>query len=830
MARATLQQTIDERRLVQIRRIGWTPCASDPFEFDCADCDIGWTDCRMRSDPDLRIFRAFQQQTELVNELREVETTGSPAPLLVEIDHTLRRQGAPTPIVVLSAILSRSPNIPVSVSAIMGIIRGSDRIEVSTTGMAWFKSERSVEAKEPEPRWYRDGHVHGGAIAQQVGRSSKVDRSGQHLKFKKLTALRYLSEFDSPAKARRAIEQVVSRNLHPFMDRLDLTLADVSRLSASASAVQLEPSSDEIKEENRTLLTAMYADQLLDSTDFDANAEDYRELADQLTVDNLALVSRTAMAQSNGRHPGYADLMQEGTIGMMTAIEKYDPYLGYAFSTYATWWIWQAITRAKADLGQTIRFPVHVQETLGKLYRATDELKRDRRKDDSDVELDEELPDQELADAVKMPLSKIQELLERPQVQISLDEAMVEIESRGIDRFMEYEHPSEAISLQSNYDTSEVINEVLLTLSKRERDVIRLRFGLTDGQTRTLEEIGRQYSVTRERIRQIESKALRKIRQPSRARKLCNLLEGPFVPARELQPNMDKSILADNREDEKSATHDHQADDLEVRVESDHTFRVVEVENVGQTKTNNLFGRQGHLSCTVCSKQFAGIKSGIKSGKKHLRKDHPSEGRLSCTVCGQQFGATSSSRQARKHLRKRHFGEDYNEPTERLDASLEHPETTQRPKHRAPESRGLGLANPLIKSRPRDLKCPLCNHQAISPGNYDLHESIDHDGVDVYEPNSSDQVLSSAEHEETPGIIEYATLVQLGYSGSNPRNQRWKLLTKIAIPKYGRDAVAAMIKDFIGRFESKGGYFSRVIFEWSYDFDRVEKLSRKDQP
>jgi RNA polymerase primary sigma factor len=267
---------------------------------------------------------------------------------------------------------------------------------------------------------------------------------------------------------------------------------------------RMEDATEEEKEEIRSDIKEL-------QKQVDAGSDAKKRLAEA----NLRLVVSIAKRYV-GRGMLFLDLIQEGNLGLIKAVEKFDYRKGYKFSTYATWWIRQAITRAIADQARTIRIPVHMVETINKLIRVSRQLLQ---------ELGREPTPEEIAEEMNMPVDRVREILKISQEPVSLETPIGEEEDSHLGDFIKDDNvpvPADAAAFTL---LKEQLEEVLGTLTEREQKVLTLRFGLEDGRARTLEEVGKEFNVTRERIRQIEAKALRKLRHPSRSRKLKDYLE-----------------------------------------------------------------------------------------------------------------------------------------------------------------------------------------------------------------------------------------------------------------------------------------------------------------
>ena len=299
---------------------------------------------------------------------------------------------------------------------------------------------------------------------------------------------------------RMYLKEIGKVNLLSSDEEIELAQAMDAGNAAKSQLEELEAAGEEIPDEVRTELN---------------RAIKKGERAKQrLAEANLRLVVSIAKRYV-GRGMQFLDLIQEGNLGLIKAVEKFDYTKGYKFSTYATWWIRQAITRAIADQARTIRIPVHMVETINKVIRVSRQLLQELGHDPSPEEIAEEM---------SMPVERVREILKIAQEPVSLETPIGEEEDSHLGDFIPDEDASEPAEAASFTLLKEQLVEVLSTLTPREEKVLKLRFGIEDGRTRTLEEVGKEFNVTRERIRQIEAKALRKLRHPSRSKKLKDFL------------------------------------------------------------------------------------------------------------------------------------------------------------------------------------------------------------------------------------------------------------------------------------------------------------------
>jgi len=316
-------------------------------------------------------------------------------------------------------------------------------------------------------------------------------------------------ETDDEEEAARALERVLDAEGAPVDDPVRMYLREIGRVRLLKGAEEVELAQamrDGDAEIERQRGGAPYDQEII------ARGMEARR---KLTEANLRLVVSVAKKYM-GRGMSLLDLVQEGNIGLIRAVAKFDHTKGYKFSTYATWWIRQAITRSIADQARTIRIPVHMVETINKVLRVSRRLLQENSREPTSGEIGLELD---------LPADKVREIMKVSQTPVSLETPVGEADDSNLGDFIADEGgeaPPDAASFQMLRESME---DVLGTLSERERLVLRLRFGLDDGRNRTLEEVGKEFSVTRERIRQIEAKALRKLRHPSRSHKLRDYLD-----------------------------------------------------------------------------------------------------------------------------------------------------------------------------------------------------------------------------------------------------------------------------------------------------------------
>ncbi|MDO4459556.1 MAG: RNA polymerase sigma factor RpoD [Clostridia bacterium] len=357
-----------------------------------------------------------------------------------------------------------------------------------------------------------------------------------------------IGEIDiDPEHIEKLYEELENQGIEVIDDTADITLTDAELSKASSTSagsdvedydIGIGADGIAIDDPVKVYLKEIGRVQLLSAEEEKQLAVDIKEGSDaeakkERTVDDLRAIrrgeaARKRLSEANlrlvvsiakrylGRGMQFLDLIQEGNLGLIKAVEKFDYTKGFKFSTYATWWIRQAITRAIADQARTIRIPVHMVETINKVKKASSQLLHINGHEPSA---------EEIADVLDMPVEKVREIMRVAQEPVSLETPIGEEEDSHLGDFIPDDDAPAPADAASHTLLKETLADVLGSLTEREEKVLRLRFGLEDGRPRTLEEVGKEFNVTRERIRQIEAKALRKLRHPSRSKKLKDFLD-----------------------------------------------------------------------------------------------------------------------------------------------------------------------------------------------------------------------------------------------------------------------------------------------------------------
>ena len=473
----------------------WNPCIADPVRFDCRDCTIGPdVDCRYRTDETLRHERAarlggsgglFEDGEE-----RAVEALGVVRAALVQ-------QRMALPATALVSLLPSQLASAIQAEQIEVILRQTPGIRETSPGMfKWQGGDGSA------PSGISADLSTGAAIARMLDEYPPQAPGLRRAMLKRLEALRRLGEFARADAARDAITARVDRLSTSVLQREGWRLADAAALATNGSLVAPKwESGSENQAERREFLGGICALNII--SEFEAVDARYAELRAELLCTNIRLLASEARKYSRGAFLQYSDIFQAGFEGLDRAIDRYDPYLGYEFSTYATNWVRQAITRTIANEERAIRIPVHAVEALGRMEASEEDLSRRLGRRPRAVEV---------AEAAGMTVEQV-EVLSRASQQLSpLSDQVRE----------ELQDPGDALGEVESSVAGAALREILESaLTERERRVIERRFGFGDDEPRTLEEVGQEFGVTRERIRQIQVKALRKLQSRGRERLLA---------------------------------------------------------------------------------------------------------------------------------------------------------------------------------------------------------------------------------------------------------------------------------------------------------------------
>ncbi len=483
--------------VIHVRIPSWTPCKVDPVSFDCSECEIGWSSCRLKTDDSLRHYFA-----SLSRRRNGVSPTSYGFEVWVEelVASFLETHGLSVTAQILLEYLA--PEIPpdVSEAKLRHILMQSSRFVETSPGMFNLAPGRIRSGSELPGLTPSSGTL----LEDLLSRANLLARDEQLVKFKRLAGYRFFITHHPRTReiAAKTIRELSDWALnHRGWSEFDIYKFAVGPDGVAQAANDMHDiaSEDDLDRTHR-LLSALSATEWGDFGSIDSTREAFRELRDELILANLKLVSSQAIRWARGQFPNYADLFQEGFFGLTIAIDRFDPYRGNQFSTYATPWIRQRITRSVANFERTIRIPVHLHDRISDFRHALDEHYR---------ELGHKPTVSELSARLGWNTAEVAFALSNFQEVDSLD-SLLDDPSRSFDGDAAFHvNPTEMIVEQI---ATEDVEKVLNALNDREAKILRLRFGLgEDGYPHTLEEIGKIYGVTRERIRQIESKAKKKI-------------------------------------------------------------------------------------------------------------------------------------------------------------------------------------------------------------------------------------------------------------------------------------------------------------------------------
>ena len=490
----------------------WTPCSTDPVSFDCQDCEIGWSPCKLRLDDSLRHWRAAQynRRSGLLSayEERDIEIES-------EIVRLLLSHGVSVNVSLLLEYVPRETLDGITAIELENLLRKSPKFVESSPRM--FKLKDSLQ-EEGGVASFRPLPISSGTqLESLIENSPTLGVPRQTRLFKEFSGLNLLASFDARQTVRIALDEIVHDCLEAVLSRRGWTIRTMHEYAVGPETV---PSNGVLTEDDVSvtsrLLSAVSASELLTRM---SPAEAFKlvpEVREALILGNLRLVAHEARIRANGGFVTFADLVQIGTIGLMTAMERFDPFRGFQFSTYATNWIRQAISREQANFDRSIRLPVHVVEELNSLLQRRQKLESDLNRSPTNVELANEL---------SLGLDRVEFLLQLARPPESLD-LLMEEDADVVEKESRLYESADGGERNNLWDwvARDAVEKVLVSLSSREAQVIKLRFGIGGKNAQTLEQVGQQFGVTRERIRQIEAKALKKLRKPKNAYRLQDLL------------------------------------------------------------------------------------------------------------------------------------------------------------------------------------------------------------------------------------------------------------------------------------------------------------------
>ena len=474
----------------------WNPCIADPVGFDCRDCSIGPdAECKYRTDEALRHERAARLGGSggllHAGEEHALEAIGA-------VREALAQQRMALPATALVDLLPRRLANGLQAGYVEFVLRRIPGISETSPGMFKWQGDAGFPVS---PDISEDLSA-GAAIARMLEEYAPLAPQVRRAKFKRLEALRRLCAFPRADVAREAITATVDRLAAPVLQREGWRFANAAAFAINGSLVPPKwESGSESQAERREFLAGISALNVIN--EFRAISGSFAELRKELLCTNVRLVATEARKFSRGSFLQYSDIFQAGFEGLYRALDRYDPYLGYEFSTYATSWVRQAITRTIGNEERTIRIPIHALEALGKMEASGEDLF---------WRLGHTPLAAEVAEDAGLAVEQVENLGRAAEVVSQLSDEILE----GL------EDPEDALGEVESTVANAAVREILRNaLTERERGVIERRFGFGDNEPQTLEEVGQEFGVTRERIRQIQAKALRKIQARGRDRLLA---------------------------------------------------------------------------------------------------------------------------------------------------------------------------------------------------------------------------------------------------------------------------------------------------------------------
>ena len=485
----------------------WTPCQSDPYFFDCSKCEITWTSCRLRSDPDLRIYQAYRRIGDPAAFASAGKSDTEQDLLSGHIEEILTQQGTAVTVGVLAKYMSTQTDDNIDINRVKSIVASTPSLDLTNSGMVTKKDSGSQRQQYLGPWWASHDVDSGQAIVQIQRSSSMADRKAQTLLFKHYQAYSLVQDCVDSSDSLTRAKNIISNGLDNAVITTGMSIHELVLIASSPDLTKLnlmdKATDHKLQKEVSKVLGAICVEELINKDPSIDVSSTLQHLKTHIVELNYPLVVGRAQAFARVGNVGFADLVQQGVLGLLRAIDKYDPYMGYQFSTYATWWITQSITREIEDSSRTVRIPVHVGEQIKKIGSAVRDF------DNEHVFFPSY---KELLDSQEVKTERLDELLEWGTQVVHLDPDIHDVVPSS--HFDEESYPGTtdpALVIEKS-DDSELIDSLLGALPDRDARVLRLRFGLEDGRPRTLEEIGGIFHLTRERIRQIDRKALARTR------------------------------------------------------------------------------------------------------------------------------------------------------------------------------------------------------------------------------------------------------------------------------------------------------------------------------